>query len=416
MVSALLTTSAFGFTQNGHFELTKDAFYGSHRSDAVESLKAVSTIGDTGVAWTMSAPHFDNCAWDEGIVWMAEHHAKAVEAAIKYREDGYDEDDQQDIFNNIGYVLHGAEDFYAHSNWVETHHSGTIAELGDDTSKPSGWISGTWSASDIHLCAAGSPSHGELSKDSSHSSGHFEARNDAILEIQYQMKQFRKNLISAEGEIHAETTLEKLGLYTEKNKFSSAMFMPASSKLYFFKEDNRYTRYDFYDGYANHAAYITQYWDGLRPISSDVQAAFVASNEKGYFFKGDEYIRYDIVADEADSGYPKKIAGNWPGLWESDIDAIVQFPNSDKIYVFKGRRYMRYDLGKDKADKGYPQSIARYWRGLEPFSEGVDAAIVSPDGDKIFFFKGEYYISFDIEADKADEGYPKLISEHWEGL
>jgi hypothetical protein len=37
---------------------------------------------------------------------------------------------------------------------------------------------------------------------------------------------------------------------------------------------------------------------------------------KAYFFLGDgRYIRYDIAADRADPGYPKKIDGaNWPGL------------------------------------------------------------------------------------------------------
>ncbi|WP_420705737.1 hemopexin repeat-containing protein [Streptomyces sp. NRRL F-5630] len=31
----------------------------------------------------------------------------------------------------------------------------------------------------------------------------------------------------------------------------------------------------------------------------------------GYFFKDDQYVRYDLDADRADSGYPKAIKGNW---------------------------------------------------------------------------------------------------------
>ena len=38
-------------------------------------------------------------------------------------------------------------------------------------------------------------------------------------------------------------------------------------------------------------------------------------NGKAYFFKGGQYIRYDIKADRADPGYPKAVdAGTWPGL------------------------------------------------------------------------------------------------------
>jgi hypothetical protein len=38
-------------------------------------------------------------------------------------------------------------------------------------------------------------------------------------------------------------------------------------------------------------------------------------NGKAYFFKGSQYIRYDIKADKADPGYPKTVDNNtWPGI------------------------------------------------------------------------------------------------------
>jgi hypothetical protein len=40
---------------------------------------------------------------------------------------------------------------------------------------------------------------------------------------------------------------------------------------------------------------------------------------KAYFFRGDQYLRYDWNSDSMDSGYPLPIAGNWPGLAESHI-------------------------------------------------------------------------------------------------
>ncbi|MGZ0200220.1 hemopexin repeat-containing protein [Streptomyces sp. RM1] len=35
------------------------------------------------------------------------------------------------------------------------------------------------------------------------------------------------------------------------------------------------------------------------------------NRSKAYFFKDDQYVRYDLEADRADSGYPKSIRGNW---------------------------------------------------------------------------------------------------------
>ncbi len=38
------------------------------------------------------------------------------------------------------------------------------------------------------------------------------------------------------------------------------------------------------------------------------------NNGKAYFFRGSEYMRYDMAADAVDTGYPKLIASGWPGL------------------------------------------------------------------------------------------------------
>jgi len=98
--------------------------------------------------------------------------------------------------------------------------------------------------------------------------------------------------------------------------------------------------------------------------------AMVWPNGNAYFFKGDEYTRYDIAADQADEGYPQAISSGWAGVFESDLDAAVVWPNG-KAYFFRGSEYTRYDIAADQADEGYPQAISAWEL---PFDGGVPAA------------------------------------------
>ena len=52
-----------------------------------------------------------------------------------------------------------------------------------------------------------------------------------------------------------------------------------------------------------------------------VETTKATDGGKAYFIKGSQYLRYDIAADKVDAGYPKPIAGNWPGFWPGGLDA-----------------------------------------------------------------------------------------------
>jgi hypothetical protein len=96
-------------------------------------------------------------------------------------------------------------------------------------------------------------------------------------------------------------------------------------------------------------------------------------NGKAYFFKGAQYARYDVKADKVDPGYPQPIQGNWPGFpasFAAGINAAVVW-NNGKAYFFKGSEYIRYDIAADKVDAGYPQPIAGNWPGL--WADNIDA-------------------------------------------
>src|SRR5215475_9156172 len=141
---------------------------------------------------------------------------------------------------------------------------------------------------------------------------------------------------------------------------------------------------------------------------------------KVYFFKDKQYARYDRVDDRVDEGYPLPIAGNWSGMSEvgfaDAFDAAVNWGNG-KLFFFRGDRYLRYDVAADKIDDGYPQSISANWPGLAAagFAQNIDGALPWGNG-KVFFFCGERYLRYDGALDRTDDGYPLPIADNWPGL
>jgi hypothetical protein len=141
---------------------------------------------------------------------------------------------------------------------------------------------------------------------------------------------------------------------------------------------------------------------------------------EAYFILGSGYVRYDAGADAVDPGYPKPIAGNWSRFseigFQDGIDAAVEWPNG-KAYFFKGALYARYDIAGNRIELGYPLSIGDQWAGLAAagFAEGIDAAVNWGNG-KVYFFKGDQYVRYDIAADQADDGFPVHISDGWAGF
>ncbi|NOU11412.1 MAG: hypothetical protein HOO98_15545 [Nitrospira sp.] len=161
----------------------------------------------------------------------------------------------------------------------------------------------------------------------------------------------------------------------------------------------------------------------------------VWNNGKVYFFQGSEYARYDVAQDKADSddgsghSYPRPIQGSWSGLFQENMDAAVFWPapppggaeNKKVAYFFKGNQFMRYDVEAEQVDaadgagRAYPQPISLKWPGI--WADRVDAVVVWPvprDGRTVaYFFRDNQYIRFDVKKHRADLGYPKPIADHW---
>src|SRR5438309_1765370 len=101
---------------------------------------------------------------------------------------------------------------------------------------------------------------------------------------------------------------------------------------------------------------------------------------KAYFFRGDQYLRYDLATDRVDAGYPLPIAGNWPGFkeagFDNDVESAINWGNG-KAYFFRDDQYLRYDMFTDRVDSGYPLPIAGNWPGFKEagFVSDVHAAV-----------------------------------------
>jgi hypothetical protein len=195
------------------------------------------------------------------------------------------------------------------------------------------------------------------------------------------------------------------------------------TKVYFFKGP-KYLRYDRGDDVTDkrYPLDIGDNWPGFRSAGFDtgIDAALNLEGGKVYLFRGPRYLRYDTTSGQADAGFPLPIAGQWPGFAEAGfadgVDAAVNWGNG-KAYVFRGSRYLRYDIALDKVDDGFPLPIALHWPGFAAagFGDGIDAAVNWGDG-KVFFFRRDRYLRYDIAEDRVDDGYPLPIAGFWPGF
>jgi hypothetical protein len=132
------------------------------------------------------------------------------------------------------------------------------------------------------------------------------------------------------------------------------------------------------------AAPISGSWGGFEELgfAGPFDAALNYGNGKASFFRGASYVRYDIAGNAVDFASVEPIAPLWPGLGEagfgSALDAAVN-PGTGKVFFFKEDRYLAYDAALDRVVEGYPRPIAGNWPGLEEagFGDDIDASWVA---------------------------------------
>lgn len=205
----------------------------------------------------------------------------------------------------------------------------------------------------------------------------------------------------------------------------SAAINNGDGKAYFFK-DSLYMRWDMAtirkdpdyprpidDGFSTWPTMTT--WPTTWTTAPD--AGFMMPYGYAYFFRGDEYIKYDSATNTIMSGYPKKIAAEWdgwPATWTSVDAAFAR--TSKRVYFFRGTKYIRYTMGVG-VDSGYPKTIATEWSGwpAQPATSSqpwfaLDGAYQVFGSTKVFFFSKSQLLRYDWNTSKVDAGYPIAVA------
>lgn len=181
-VSILVCVDCEGrFEASTHEELLE----GLAGNEFVGELRKALYIQDT-IHQFSSKAHFDNCDFDGALAYLRELRAdvKAAAAAAVAAKSRGDMDgakaEARRAFYAIGQALHGVQDFYAHTNYVELTapavpvlkdvevlHPWTVAgEQRIRSMQAQGLVSGYVFWGFPQRCATKSPSHSDLAKDS----------------------------------------------------------------------------------------------------------------------------------------------------------------------------------------------------------------------------------------------------------
>ena len=109
-------------------------------------------------------------------------------------------------------------------------------------------------------------------------------------------------------------------------------------------------------------------WEyGLPSALNDMDAAFVYTNNRIYFFKAHQYWRYNEYWRRVDAGYPRNTSQGWTNL-TGPLDAAMTWGSNRRSYFFKGEDYLGIEKTAHRVESGYPQNIALKWMKCDPRS------------------------------------------------
>nr|1FBL_A Chain A, Fibroblast (interstitial) Collagenase (mmp-1) [Sus scrofa] len=136
--------------------------------------------------------------------------------------------------------------------------------------------------------------------------------------------------------------------------------------------------------------FISVFWP---QVPNGLQAAYeIADRDEVRFFKGNKY--WAVRGQDVLYGYPKDIhrSFGFPSTVKN-IDAAVFEEDTGKTYFFVAHECWRYDEYKQSMDTGYPKMIAEEFPGI---GNKVDA-VFQKDGF-LYFFHGTRQYQFDFKT------------------
>ncbi|KAF2363390.1 Hemopexin-like repeat protein [Trinorchestia longiramus] len=158
---------------------------------------------------------------------------------------------------------------------------------------------------------------------------------------------------------------------------------------------------------AGYPAPIRALFPGLPSWSQRIDAAYQRQNDsvvvffvgKHFFELGGHHKKSSPSRPLADLGLPDYV---------TQLDAAFFWPKNGKVYFFRHDEYWRFDEAVGRMDNGYPQPMER-WHGVPSY---LDAAYTW-DAAVSYFFKGNSFWEYDNMNIKPVEGYPRSIKDYW---
>jgi hypothetical protein len=125
LASGLASQSAFAFGISEHEQVTHDAL-GFMRSDVIGDIDGEHAQADSGETFENKV-HFDGCTFKEGTGFINSLYQDTIDELDPANPDA----DPWQAADDFGYLTHPTQDFYSHSNWVESGHADLAdADLG----------------------------------------------------------------------------------------------------------------------------------------------------------------------------------------------------------------------------------------------------------------------------------------------
>eukprot|EP01022_Parablepharisma_sp_SALTPOND_P026483 TRINITY_DN6410_c0_g1_i1.p1 TRINITY_DN6410_c0_g1~~TRINITY_DN6410_c0_g1_i1.p1 ORF type:complete len:942 (-),score=106.41 TRINITY_DN6410_c0_g1_i1:582-3407(-) len=143
--------------------------------------------------------------------------------------------------------------------------------------------------------------------------------------------------------------------------------------------------------------------EGWRSVWPDFTACY-SVGDMAYFFKGEEFMTYDLSKNEP--GPKKRIRNEWNVLIEDPVGVI---DDTEFVYFFKKDRYICYDKENKRACAEHV--IKDVWPGI--WEGGIES--VGKISEKVWFFRGTKCIAYNLK-DKKVEGKVNKIHEKWNGV